>query len=79
MEEVNEYLMKFLDADDYEDKLRILEEAKDKVEDRVIGMMASALSISTGGAEGDDLLDLISVPDDLIEIIVHCFHSFSNW
>ncbi|MCR5775335.1 MAG: hypothetical protein K6G42_09655 [Lachnospiraceae bacterium] len=59
MDIVNEDLMRFLDADEYEDKLRILDEIKGRVDDHVVNMMAASLSVSTGGASRDECIDRI--------------------
>lgn len=59
MGEINEDLMRFLDADEYEDKLEILEEIKERADDHVVQMMAASLSLSTGNAGKDDCIDQI--------------------
>ncbi|MBO5550619.1 MAG: hypothetical protein J5966_01550 [Lachnospiraceae bacterium] len=59
MDSVNEDLMRFLDADEYEDKLRILEEIKDRADDHVVNMMAASLSISAGGATREECIGRI--------------------
>ncbi len=59
MEEINEDLLRFLDADEYEDKLKILEEVKNRVDEKTAQMMAVSLSISTGGASADECIDRI--------------------
>lgn len=50
MDEVNEDLMRFLDADEYEDKLEILKEIQERADEHCVQMMAASLSLSTGGA-----------------------------
>ena len=59
MEEINEDLLRFLDADEYEDKLKILEEVKNRVDEKTVRMMAVSLSISTGDASVDECVDRI--------------------
>ena len=59
MDNVNEDLMRFLDADDYEDKLRILEEIRDSADEHVVNMMAASLSVSAGGATREECIDRI--------------------
>ncbi len=54
MSEVNEDLMRFLDADEYEDKLLILKEIQERADDHVVQMIAASLSLSTGGASRED-------------------------
>ena len=57
MEEINEDLMRFLDADDYEDKLMILREIRGRVDDHVVNMMAASLSVSAGGATREECIE----------------------
>ena len=59
MDEINEDLMRFLDADEYEDKLTILREIRGRVDDHVVNMMAASLSLATGGASKEAALDQI--------------------
>ncbi|MCR5747734.1 MAG: hypothetical protein K6G03_08495 [Lachnospiraceae bacterium] len=59
MEEINEDLLKFLDADEYEEKLLVLEEIKNRVDERTVNMMAASLSIATGGASVEECIDRI--------------------
>lgn len=59
MDNINEDLMRFLDADEYEDKLEILEEIGDSADDHVVAMMAASLSLSTGGRPKEDCIDQI--------------------
>ncbi len=59
MEEINPDLMRFLDTDDYEEKLMILREIRGRVDDHVVNMMAASLSLSTGGASKESCLDQI--------------------
>lgn len=59
MDNVNEDLLRFLDADEYEEKLEILEEIKGRVDDHVVNMMAASLSLSTGGASKEACIDQI--------------------
>jgi len=56
VEEINEDLLRFLDADEYEDKLKILEEVKNRVDEKTAQMMAVSLSLSTGGASADECI-----------------------
>ncbi|MBQ9360607.1 MAG: hypothetical protein IJT96_06195 [Lachnospiraceae bacterium] len=59
MDNINEDLLRFLDADEYEEKLEILEEIKGRVDDHVVNMMAASLSLSTGGASKEACIDQI--------------------
>ncbi|MBQ4482793.1 MAG: hypothetical protein II966_06120 [Lachnospiraceae bacterium] len=59
MSEVNEDLMRFLDADEYEDKLLILKEIQERADDHVVQMIAASLSLSTGGASKEDCIKQI--------------------
>ena len=59
MDNVNEDLMRFLDADEYEEKLEILEEIKSRVDEKVVSMMAASLSIALGKGSLDDSIDQI--------------------
>ena len=59
MEEINEDLMRFMDADEYEDKLSILEEVKGRADEKSVQLMAASLSLATGGASKEDNIDQI--------------------
>jgi hypothetical protein len=59
MDNVNEDLMRFLDADEYEEKLEILEEIKSRVDEKVVSMMAASLPIALGKGSLDDSIDQI--------------------
>ena len=59
MDNVNEDLMRFLDADEYEDKLRILEEIRDSADEHVVNMMAASLSLARGSASKESCIDQI--------------------
>ena len=59
MSEVNEDLMRFLDADEYEDNLLILKEIQERADDHVVQMIAASLSLSTGGASKEDCIKQI--------------------
>ncbi|MBQ9443563.1 MAG: hypothetical protein K6E90_02275 [Lachnospiraceae bacterium] len=59
MDGVNEDLLRFLDADDYEEKLQILEEIKGRVDDHVVNMMAASLSLARGSASKESCIDQI--------------------
>ena len=59
MEKINEDLMRFLDADEYEDKLSILVEVKGRADEKSVQLMAASLSVAPGGASKEDSIDLI--------------------
>jgi hypothetical protein len=59
MDGINEDLMRFLDADEYEDKLSILEEVKNRVDEKTAQMMAVSLSLAVGNASVDECIDRI--------------------
>lgn len=56
---INPDLIRFLDADEYEEKLEILEEVRERIDDHVAQMMAASLSLSAGGADRDECVDRI--------------------